>query len=210
MNNVLDFLINLNLLKGKRRRGWDIHNIENGETTAEHIFHLTFLVWIIGERKEDINMERAIKIAMVHDICEAYAPDLTSYDALSIKEGEEINEEELGKTIPEKGRPTTEQRKRMQEVKERLEEDGLIKLISPLSSSFKDEIFDLWQEYEKGMTAEGRFVKQADKLINLLQGMEYYKKYGKIEHELWIRRGKEVIDDPLLLELLGEIEKKIE
>ncbi len=210
MNNILDFLINLNLLKGKRRRGWHIHDIENGETTAEHIFHLIFLVWIIGEKRDDIDTERAIKIAMVHDICEAYAPDLTSYDALSIKEGEEINREELGKNIPEKGRPTTEQRKRLQEVKEKLEEEGLIKLIKPLQNSFKDEIFDLWQEYEKGITAEGRFVKQADKLINLLQGMEYYKKYGKIEHELWIRRGKEVIDDPSLLELLGEIEKKIE
>ncbi len=66
----------------------------------------------------------------------------------------------------------------------------------------------LWLDYEKGLTPEGKFVKQADKLINLLQGLEYWKKYGKIEHHLWIRRIKEVIDDPDLIEFAKVLENK--
>jgi 5'-deoxynucleotidase YfbR-like HD superfamily hydrolase len=69
-------------------------------------------------------------------------------------------------------------------------------------------MYTLWLDYEKGLTAEGRFVKQADKTINLLQGLEYWKKYGKIQHHLWIRRAKEVLDDPILLEFLEVIEKE--
>ena len=82
------------------------------------------------------------------------------------------------------------------------------KILAKLPSSLKDEINALWLDYEKGLTAEGRFVKQADKVINFLQGIEYWKKYGRIECHLWVRRIKEVVDDSALLELVKEIEKK--
>jgi len=51
-------------------------------------------------------------------------------------------------------------------------------------------------------------VRQADKVINLLQGIIYWKKYGKIQHRLWIRRAKEVLDDPILLEFARTLENK--
>jgi len=82
------------------------------------------------------------------------------------------------------------------------------KLFSQLPSDLKNEISNLWSDYEKGLTPEGRFIKQADKMINLLQGLEYWKRYGKIECKLWLRRAKEVIDDPILLEFLKEFEKR--
>jgi len=82
------------------------------------------------------------------------------------------------------------------------------KLFSQLPSDLKNEISNLWLDYEKGLTPEGRFIKQADKMINLLQGLEYWKRYGKIECKLWLRRAKEVIDDPILLEFLKEFEKR--
>jgi putative hydrolase of HD superfamily len=37
------------------------------------------------------------------------------------------------------------------------------------------EIFDLWCEYEDGATAEGKVVKQLDKLEMILQASEYEK-----------------------------------
>jgi len=37
------------------------------------------------------------------------------------------------------------------------------------------EIFDLWCEYEDGVTAEGKVVKQLDKLEMILQASEYEK-----------------------------------
>ncbi len=85
MEKLLDFLIKTGRLKRKERRGWQIHGIKNSESTAEHIFHLTLLVWVLG-RKKRINLERAIKMALVHDLCEVYSPDFTPYDPLLPKD----------------------------------------------------------------------------------------------------------------------------
>ena len=83
------------------------------------------------------------------------------------------------------------------------------KITKGLGKNLKEEILDLWNDYEEGISTESRFVKQADRMINLLQGLDYYKRYGKIEYELWVRRAKEVIDDEHLVALLKEIEKDI-
>lgn len=208
MKDIFNFLISIEKLKGKKRRGWLIHKIKEAETTSEHIFHLAILVWVLGKNKK-LNLERAIKMALIHDLCEIYSPDLTSYDAVAIKKKGRVTINDVLKLKPISGRPTTKQRKKMEKIKQALERKAMKKILSKLPQNLKEEINDLWMDYENGITAEGRFVKQADKIINLLQGLEYWKKYGKIEHELWIRRIKEIIDDPILILFLKEIEKNL-
>jgi len=207
MKNILNFLIEIGKLKGRKRRGWLIHKIKEAETTAEHIFHLAFLIWVLGKNKK-INLEKAIKMALIHDICEVYSRDFTSYDAVALKEKGRVTLQEILKINPKPGRPTIIQRKKLEKLKQKLEIKAMQKLLSKLPLVLKEEIMGLWLDYEKGLTKEGRFVKQADKVINLLQGLEYWKKFGRIPHELWIRRIKEVIDDPTLLKFLKEIEKE--
>jgi len=194
-------------IKRKKRRGWLIHKIKNPETTGEHIFHLAILVWVLGKIKK-INLERAIKIALIHDLCEIYAPDFTSYDTAALKEKGKITIKDILKIQPTPGRPTTTQRKKMEKIKQKLEMRAMKRLISKLPADLRKEINNLWLDYENTLTSEGRFVKQADKIINLFQGLEYWKKYGKIQHKLWIRRAKEVLDDPTLLEFVSALEKK--
>ena len=209
MKNILNFLIEVNKLKGRKRRGWLIHGIKNPETTAEHIFHLIMLIFILGRFKK-IKLERALKIALIHDICEVYSPDITSYDAVAIKEKEKLTIKDLLKIQPKLGRPTTLQRKKIERVKQLSEMKAVEKLISKLPPDSKKEIKGLWLEYEDGLTSEAKFVKQADRVINFLQGMEYWKKYGRIQHVLWKKRIKEVIDDPILLEFLRKTEEKFQ
>lgn len=202
MQDILNFLIEVGKLKGKKRRGWIVHQIKHPETTAEHIFHLAILVWVLGKRKR-LNMERAIKIALVHDLCEIYAPDLTPYDPLLPKDKKKIIE--VLKKWP-KFTPYTKKKKEREKNKSECE--AVNRLISKLPKDLKFEIKNLWLDFLRGLTKEGRFVKQADKMINFLQGLEYWKKYGKIKHNLWTRWIKEIIDDPVLLEIIREAEKK--
>jgi len=202
MKNILDFLLEIGKLKGKERRGWLVHQIKNSETTAEHIFYLTFLVWALGKRKK-IDLDRAIKIALIHDLCEVYAKDLTPYDPLLPKDKKKALE--VLKCWP---KFTPFLKKKKEKEKDKMEARALKKLISKLPKEFKAEIRNLWLEYSKGITKEGRFVKQADKMANLLQGMDYWKKYGKIQHKLWMRWIKKVIDDPVLIKFIKAIEKK--
>lgn len=208
MKGIFQFLKQIGTLKGKKRRGWVLHKIKNPETTAEHIWHLLFLVYLIG-RKKKINLERALKMALIHDIGEVFAPDLTSYDAAGLQLNKKITLNDISKIKPKKGRPTVEQREILKKLKRKLERMAIKKLVKNLPESLKEEILSLWEEFEENKTKEARFVKQCDHLINFLQGVEYWKKHRKIELPLWLVRAKEVIDDKDLLLLLFEIEKEI-
>jgi len=202
MKNLLKFLIETGKLKGKERRGWQIHQIKNPETTAEHIFHLALLVWVLGKNKK-LNLERAIKMALVHDLCEVYALDTTPYDPLLPKDKKGIM-----KTLRKWPNFTPALKRKKEKDKHIMELRALNKLTANLPDNLKNEIKCLWLEYEKSLTKEARFVKQADKTINFFQGIEYWKKYGKIQHHLWFRWIKEIVDDSDLLEFIKVLEKK--
>lgn len=210
MDKIFKFISEIGKLKSDGRRGWMLHEIKNPETTAAHSFQVAMLVLVLGMNKKDFDVERAIKMALIHDICEVYSPDLTSYDAAGIKEDEEFTKEDVKSLVPKKGRPTTEQRRKMKKVKEELERDAIERLTADLPAKIGGEIKEIWEEYEKRITAESKFVKQADHMINLLQGMNYWKEgCTEIKHNLWIRRAKEAMDDPELIEFLIELEKSL-
>ena len=72
MKELLNFFIEVGKLKRKNRRGWQVHQIKNSESTAEHIFRVAIIAWILGEKKR-LNLEKVIKMALIHDLCEIYA-----------------------------------------------------------------------------------------------------------------------------------------
>lgn len=203
MDNLIDFLIEIGGLKGKKRRGWMLHQIKNSESTAEHTFRVAIMAWVLGKRKK-LDLERVLKIALIHDLCEVYSPDLTPYDPLLPKDQKKIKE--ILKSWP---KFTLAQKKKRGIKKYEQELKGLEKLIDKLPFDLKAEIKLLWLDLEKGLTKEGKFVKQVDKLENLLQGLEYWEKYGKIKHKLWMRWIKEVIDDPILIEFIGALDRRV-
>ena len=85
---------------------------------------------------------------------------------------------------------------------------ALLKLTSKLPPKFRREIIDLWADYEEGLTKEGRFLHQADRMENLLQALEYWKKGGIPPIRPWWIWAKEFFDDPLLLEFMEALDKK--
>jgi len=202
MKDILNFLIEVGKLKRKSRKGWLVNQIKNSETTAEHIFRMAIIAWVLGKKKR-LDLERVIKIALVHDLCEVYAPDITPYDPLLPKDGKKAME--ILKKWP-KFTPSIKIKKYNNKYKR--ESRALERLISKLSPDLKTEMKNLWLDFENGLTKEGRFVKQVDKVENFLQGMEYWKKHGKIQHRLWMRWIKEILDDPILLEFVRTLEKK--
>ena len=202
MKEILNFFIEVGKLKRKFRKGWLIHGIKNSESTAEHIFRMTIIAWVLGKNKK-LNMEKVIKIALIHDLCEVYAPDMTPYDPLLPKDRKKAME--ILKKWP-KFTPSLKIKKYKNKYK--IELFALKRLVSRLPLHLGKEILNLWFEFEKGLSKEGRFVKQVDKAENLLQGLEYWKKHGKIQHKLWMRWAKEILDDPVLIEFMRTLEEK--
>lgn len=202
MKDILNFLIEVGKLKGKERRGWQIHKIKNSETTAEHIFHLAILVWVLGREKR-IKMERAIKMALMHDLCEVYCLDLTPYDPLLPKDNNKAME-----VLKKWPKFTPALKKEKEKMKKKMENEAACKLISKLPKELRKEMKDLWLDFMNSSSREARFVRQADKIASFLQGITYWKKHGRIQHKLWNRWIKEITDDPVLIDFIGAIEKK--
>ncbi len=188
------------------RRGWVINQIKNPESIAEHTFRAAILAWVLAKRKKGINIERLLNIALVHDLCEVYAGDITPYDSVLPRSNKKLKE--LMKTWP---RFSNSQKKKNTLKKKKKETVGLNKLLATLPpdlKSLQNEIKSLWLDYENGLSPEGRFFKQADRLENFLQALEYWKKYKKPPQQPWWLWAREFFDDPLLLDFIEEMDGK--
>jgi len=203
VKNLVRFFNKVGNLKEMPRRGWVINDIKNPESIADHIFRASLMAWILGDRKSGLKMERLLKMALIQDLCEIYAGDTTPYDSVLPKDDKE--RKEYMKKWP---RFTNSQKLKLKQKKHKKEEKALNKLLKDLPLRLRKEIKNLWMDYEKGLTPEGRFFKQADRLENFLQATEYWKKYNQPPQGPWWEWAREFFDDTFSLEFIEEMAKQ--
>jgi putative hydrolases of HD superfamily len=202
MSVYLDLMLELGKLKKLYRRGWVLRGVKNPENVSQHTYQVAIMAWLFGHIK-GIDTVRAIKIALVHDICEVYAGDQTPYDPiLSIKK--ESIEELFNKY------PRVELDKRLPWLIKKKDKEwkAMIKITAGLNKKDQEEFVNLWIDLEEGLTKEGRFVHQLDKMVNLFQAIEYWKKDKTFPIIPWWVDLKEAIDDPDLLGFMNELDKE--
>ncbi|WP_322510182.1 HD domain-containing protein [Anaerolinea sp.] len=77
-------------LKHLYRQGWLKAGVpkERCETVSDHIFGVTMLCWLLieAESAPQVNPERALRMALIHELGEIYAGDLTPSDAIPAEE----------------------------------------------------------------------------------------------------------------------------
>ncbi len=203
MEKIVNFFTEIGRLKKMPRRGWVIRNIKNPESIAEHTFRVAIMAWVLGDKKaKNFDLEKLIKMALIHDLCEVHSGDITPYDSLLPKSKKAT--EELMKTWP---RFSAEEKKRLAEEKYKKEKEGLDKLVKDLSPRLRHEIKSLWLDYEKGLSPEGRFFKQTDRVESFLQALEYWKKYKRPPQKPYWIQAKELYDDPILLDFIEKMDK---
>ncbi len=80
MKNITDFLKYVSKLKLTVRTGWNFYKIPGiRETIGSHSFGVTFIAWILA-KKEKVDVDKVIKMALVHDILEGITGDITPHD----------------------------------------------------------------------------------------------------------------------------------
>ncbi len=132
-----DFLADSEKLKTELRHSY----LSDGrtESVAEHVWRMSLLALMVEPYlKQKINVERFLKIIIVHDLVEIYAGDIPITESVKseqIKKLKEINEI-----------------KAIEKIK--------VKLPSLIGESF----YDLWWEYEKNETIESRVAHALDKI----------------------------------------------
>jgi putative hydrolase of HD superfamily len=202
MKDIFNFLLKIGKLKEIKRKGIMFYGVKNPETTAEHTFRMTVMAWVLGEKK-GLNIERVIKISLIHDFCEAYVGDITPYNGVLPKDKKERDE-----FVRKWPRFSEKEKKERYAKKFKREKEALEKLTKNLPKKLKKEIMSLWLDYERGLSREGRFVAQVDRAENLLEAFECWKRNKKFPTKPWWQHADEVIDDPIILEFIKEIEKE--
>lgn len=93
-----------NRLKTVFRNNWTLE--KRKESSAEHSWSVAIMVWLLSEQIEkelttQINLEKAMKMALIHDIVEIEAGDIAAWDLEGRKKIQK-NEHQAIKNINEK------------------------------------------------------------------------------------------------------------
>ncbi len=142
---VLNFLHQSEKLKDILRHGWTSSGRQ--ESVAEHSWRLALMIIMASRHIQDeISIERALKIALIHDLPELIIGDVPYFLT----------------------KPGSIQR----EQKEQAESRAIGELTQSLPQSEKDDLEDLLYEYQLGTSTESKIVKAFDKIEAQIQQNE--------------------------------------
>ena len=145
---TLDALFDAYALKDERRTGWQLRGVDDPESVAAHAWGVAYLVLALGDRFRgdlpDIDLDRALRLAVVHDVAEAETGDVAT----------------RADSTAETPDPA---------AKEAAEREAMADLAGPLP----DRVRDAWEAYEARESPEAVLVKECDLLDVCLQAVVY-------------------------------------
>jgi len=176
--DLLKFFKEVRKLKDIERSGWVERGVKKPESVADHCFITTLMVMVLSSGRKDIDIDKAVRMTLIHDIAESRVGDIMLWT-------KEISKEE----------------------KHSREEEALGKMLKNLDPNQAEQYLSLWTEFEEGKTKEARFVREVDKLEMILQAVDYHKsKRGEKDIEPFFEN-VEFIKDPELIELIKNIDE---
>ena len=152
LKKQISFIIETDKLKTIYRQSL-ISDKSRYENDAEHSWHLALMAALLSEHtNEKVDLLKVIKMVLIHDLVEIDAGDTYCYD-----ENAKLDKRER-------------------------EEKCANRIFSLLPDDQRDEMFELWEEFEKMETAEAKFAAALDRLQPVLlnytaDGMSW-KKHG--------------------------------
>jgi len=141
LEKCFEFIIEVEKLKAVTRRTKPI-GLDRYENSAEHSWQIALLALVLKDfADEAVNVEKVIKMLLVHDICEIDADDVFFFDETGRAEAKE---------------------KEMRAVK---------RIFGILPEEKGKELFEFWNEFENGDSAEARFARAIDRVMPVLQNL---------------------------------------
>ncbi|WP_018128928.1 HD domain-containing protein [Haladaptatus paucihalophilus] len=141
--DTIDALADAFALKDERRTGWQLREVSDPESVAGHTWGVALLCLQYGN-EADIDTDRALRMALVHDLAEAKTGDVAT----------RVNDADQRISAAEKDRRERE-------------------AMADLAPALDPEIRNLWEEYEARETPESVFVKDMDLVNMCLQALVY-------------------------------------
>jgi len=177
--DLLDFAAKVSELKRLKRAGWILKGVKAPESVADHSFMLAVLAYVYA-KQTGLDSGRCVKLALVHDLCEAYSGDIPS----------RIRKKD--RTMPGK-------------MKKKLEEEGMKKIVALLPDGTAKEITGLWKEFEEQKTKEAQLIRDLDKLEMCMQALAYATTNPGTDFSEFFEDGRQNIQTPEMKKVFGKI-----
>jgi putative hydrolase of HD superfamily len=97
---LVQIYFEINHLKQLYRQGWLGRGIprESCESVAEHVFGVAMVAYILAETYfPELDLCRVLRLALLHDIGEVYAGDITPSQSVSLEEKHRLEEEAMAR-----------------------------------------------------------------------------------------------------------------
>lgn len=141
LESCFEFIIELEKLKSVHRKVKPI-GLDRYENSAEHSWQVSLLALVLAKfANEKINVERVIKMMLVHEFGEIDADDTFFFDSA--------------------GRADAKEK----------EAAGVKRLLTLLPSETANQFWELWDEYENGDSPEAKYARAIDRVMPMLQNI---------------------------------------
>ncbi|MBI2085637.1 MAG: HD domain-containing protein [Candidatus Aenigmarchaeota archaeon] len=177
-SKILAFLHLAEKLKIELRHSWLSNNTQ--ESVAEHTWRTALMAILLEPHLENpVNLEKVLKMVIIHDIVEAQAGDIPAFE------------------------------KNRKEEKIKNEQKAIENIKKMLGNKTGDEIHDLWSEFENSQTIESKFVKALDRIEVLIQHNEAdIKTWNEIEHSYNLMSSDKYCEFDKAIKMFNEMVKK--
>lgn len=165
------------------RTGWVRRGVENPESVGLHTDEMKALGREVAAEIPELDVDRLVNILEVHDWPEFVTGDIITSD------------------LPE------EERRRMKAHKYEVELAVMERLCARLDGGA--ELLELWHEYESGTSPEADIARQLDKLQVVAKAVEYQDLGQPSTPRDFYNSSRPFVTHPVLLQRLGELEKRI-
>ncbi|GGE60332.1 HD domain-containing protein [Priestia taiwanensis] len=177
---VLEVIKLAEKLKVEMRHSW----LSNGrqESVAEHTWRMSLMgILIEPYLPQKVDLLKMLKMIIIHDLVEAEAGDIPTFDTMNSAE--------------------------LKEQKVKNEAKAIENIRDMLGDDLGIELYDLWFEFETKETYEAKVANALDKLEVQIQHNEAdISTWLEIEHQMTFMMDKHVAFDPVLQQFKGLIE----
>ena len=89
MEGIIEFFLKAGEVKRLKQRGLVLRGVEDPARVGGHSFRTAIMAWtLVRSENNGLDINRLIKIVLIHDLVGGYAGDITPYEALIWKNGE--------------------------------------------------------------------------------------------------------------------------
>jgi putative hydrolases of HD superfamily len=157
VDSIIQLLWHGNQLKRTARTGWVQRGVPEAENVASHTFGVCYVTWVLATLvEESVNLEKALKMAILHDVAEGLTSDIPAPAWRFLPAG----------------------------TKREMERGAMQAILDGLP--FAPDFTAVWEEYSKSTTYEARLVHDADKIDLFIQAGVYEEQTGNRHlREFW-------------------------